>query len=188
MSFVMFCNVINVICEDVNGKWQVHQLHVASNKYRSLHKDLCNTWKLSQFTTQIHNKAHKNTKKLFLVFYQTVGVQQKFNIDYIQLSILDFIHIILLHSQTSQFQFHVKINSQEYSNPIPSDFDSMITHQVLIPWILNKWNHALSSRVLRLLMNHVLSLDTSSIRHSISILGSKDIFQHLKYHKSCIGG
>ena len=25
----------------------------------------------------------ENTKKLFLVFYQTVGVQQKFNIDYI---------------------------------------------------------------------------------------------------------
>jgi len=51
-----------------------------------------------------------------LVFYQTVGVQQKFNIDYIQLSRLDFIPFILIHSQTSQFQFNVKINSQEYSN------------------------------------------------------------------------
>jgi len=37
-----------------------------------------------------------------------------------------------MHSQTSQFQFHVKINSQEYSNPIPSDFESIITHQVPI--------------------------------------------------------
>jgi len=60
-------------------------------------------------------------------------VQQKFNIDYIQLSRLDFIHIILIHSQTSQFQFHAKINSQKYSNPIPSNFESMITHQVSIP-------------------------------------------------------
>jgi len=54
------------------------------------------------------------------------------------LSRLDFIHFILMHSQTSQCQFHVKINSQEYSNPIPSDFESMIIHQVPIPWILNK--------------------------------------------------
>ena len=37
-------------------------------------------------------------------------------------------------------------------------------------------------------MNHILFLDTSSIRHSISVLGSKDIFQHLKKHKSCMGG
>jgi len=172
----------------LSEKWQVHRSHVASNKYRSLHRNLCNTWQLSQFTTQIDNKAHKNTKKLFLIFYQTVGVQHKFNIDYIQLSRLDFIHFILMHSQTSQFQFHAKINTQKYSNPIPSDFESMITHQISIPWILNKSNHALSSRVLRLLMNHVLSLDTSSIRHSISVLGSKDIFQHLKNHKSCMGG
>jgi len=68
-----------------------------------------------------------------LVFHQIVRVQQKFNIDYIQLSRLYFIHFILMHSQTSQFQFHVKINSREYLNPIPSDFESMITHQVLIP-------------------------------------------------------
>jgi len=68
-----------------------------------------------------------------LVSYQTVGVQQKFNIDYIQLSRLYFIHFILMHSQTSQFQFHVKINSLEYSNPIPSDFEPIITHQVPIP-------------------------------------------------------
>jgi len=68
-----------------------------------------------------------------LVFYQTVGVEHKFNIDYIQLSRLDFIHFILMHSQTSQFQFHAKINSQKYSNPIPSDCESMITHQVPIP-------------------------------------------------------
>ena len=166
----------------------MHRSHVASNKYRSLHRDLCNTWQLSQFTTQINYKAHKNTKKLFLVFYQTVGVQHKFNIDYIQLSILDFIHFIPMHSQTSQFQFYAKINSQKYLNPISSDFESMITHQVSIPWIINKWNHALSSRVLRLLMNYILSLYTSSIRHSILVLGSKDIFQHLKNHKSCMGG
>jgi len=68
-----------------------------------------------------------------LVFYQTIGVQQKFNIDYIQFSRLDFIHFILMHSQISQFQFHIKINSQEYSNHIPNDFESMITHQVPIP-------------------------------------------------------
>jgi len=85
----------------------------------------------------IHNSnrqqnSHKNTKKLFLVFYQTISVQQKFNIDYIQLLRLDFIHFIPMHSQTSQFQFHVKINSQEYSNPISSDSESMITHQVPI--------------------------------------------------------
>ena len=35
-------------------------------------------------------------------------------------------------------------------------------------------------------MNHVLSLDKSSIRYSISVLGSKDIFQYLKNHKSCM--
>jgi len=60
-------------------------------------------------------------------------VQKKFNIDYIQLSRLDFIHFIHMHSQTSQFQFHAKINSQKYSNPIPRNFESMITHQVQIP-------------------------------------------------------
>jgi len=49
----------------------------------------------------------KTQRNIFLVFYQTVGVQQKFNIDYIQLSRLDFIHFILMHSQTSQFQFQV---------------------------------------------------------------------------------
>jgi len=77
----------------------------------------------------IHNskrqQSSQNIKKLFLVCYQIVGVQHKFNIDYIQLSILDFIHFILMHSQTSQFQFHVKINSQEYSNPILSDYESL---------------------------------------------------------------
>jgi len=55
--------VINVICEDVSGKRQVHRSHTTNNKYRSLHRDLCNTWQLLQFTAQIHNKAHKNTKK-----------------------------------------------------------------------------------------------------------------------------
>jgi len=30
---------------------------------------------MTNLTTQIDNKAHKNTMKLFLVFYQTVGVQ-----------------------------------------------------------------------------------------------------------------
>jgi len=70
-----------------------------------------------------------------LVFYQTIDVQHKFNIEYLQFSRLYF---ILMHSQTSQFQFHVKINSQEYSYPIPSDFEPMITHQSPIPWIINK--------------------------------------------------
>jgi len=50
----------------------------------------------------IHNsnrqQSSQKTQKLFLVFYQTIGVQQKFNIDYIQLSRLDFIHFILMHS------------------------------------------------------------------------------------------
>jgi len=118
--------------------------------------------------------------KLFLVFLSNSWCAIRNLTEYLQLSRLDFIHFILMHSQTSQFQFHVKINSQEYSNPIPRDFEPMITHQVPIPWILNNWNHALNSRVLRLLMNHALSLDTSSIRHSISVLTSKDIFQHLK--------
>jgi len=92
-----------------------------------------------------------------------------------------------MNSQTSQFHIQVKINSQDYSNPIPSDFELIITYQVPIPWILNKWNHALGSRVFRLLMNHVLSLDTSSTRYSISVLGSKDIFQQLKKHKQAMG-
>jgi len=62
-------------------------------------------------------------------FYQTVDdVQHKFNIQYIQLSRLDFIPFILMHSQTSQFHIQVKINSQDYSNPIPSNFEPMITH------------------------------------------------------------
>jgi len=79
----------------VGEKWQVHRSHVASHKYRSLHRDLCNTWQLSQFTTQLDNRVHKKTKKLFLVFYQTIGVQQNFNIEYLQLSRLDFIHFTL---------------------------------------------------------------------------------------------
>jgi len=32
------------IYKDVSGKREVHQLHIASNQYRSLHMDLCNTW------------------------------------------------------------------------------------------------------------------------------------------------
>jgi len=68
-----------------------------------------------------------------------------------------------------------------------SDFEPMITHQRLIPWIINKWNHALSSRVLILLMNHVLSLDTSSIRYSIPVLGLKVTFQHIKNHRQVVG-
>jgi len=171
----------------VSEKWHVHQSYVASNKYHSFHRDLCNAWQISQLTIQIENKAYKNTKKRFLYFIKQL-VFKKVNIEYLQLSRLDFIHFILMHSQTSQFHIHVKINSQEYSNPIPGDFEAMITHQVPIPWILNKWNHALSSRVLRLLMNHVLSLDTNSIRYLILVLHSKDIFQHLKNHKSCMGG
>jgi len=115
-----------------------YRSHVASNKHHSLHRDLCNTWQLSQFITQLDNKFHINTQKLVLVFYQTIGVQQKFNTEFLQLPRLDFIHFILMHSQTSQFQFHVKINSQEYSNPIPSDFEPIITHQVPIRWIFNK--------------------------------------------------
>jgi len=51
-----------------------------------------------------------------------------------------------MHSKLSQFHIHIKINSQEYSNPIPRAFEPMITHQVSIPWIINKWNHALVSR------------------------------------------
>jgi len=85
----------------------------------------------------IHNlnrqQRYKSTKKLFLLFYQTIDMQQKFNIDYIQLSRIDFIHFILMYSQTSQFKFHVKINLKEYLNLIPSDFEFMITHQVPIP-------------------------------------------------------
>jgi len=38
-----------------------------------------------------------------------------------------------MHSQTSQFHIQVKINSQDYSNPVPRDFEPMITHQVPIP-------------------------------------------------------
>ena len=40
----------------------------------------------------IKQQSHKNKNKLFLYFYQIVSVQQKFNIKYLQLSILDFIH------------------------------------------------------------------------------------------------
>jgi len=63
-----------------------------------------------------------------LVFYETFGVQ---------FSRLGF-HFILIDSQTSEFHIQVKINSQDYSNHIPSDFEPMITHQVQIPLILNK--------------------------------------------------
>jgi len=38
------------------------------------------------------------------------------------LSRLDFIHFTHRHSQISQLQIQVKINSQDYSNPIPNDF------------------------------------------------------------------
>jgi len=81
----------------------------------------------------IHNSnrqqsSQKHKETLFGILSNN-WCAQKFNIDYIQLSKLDF---ILMHSQTSQFQFQVKINSKEYSNHIPSDFKSMITHQVLI--------------------------------------------------------
>jgi len=38
-----------------------------------------------------------------------------------------------MHLKLSQFHIYVKINSQEYSNHIPNDFEPMITHQVSIP-------------------------------------------------------
>jgi len=38
-----------------------------------------------------------------------------------------------MHSLTSQFHIQVKINSQDYSNHIPKDFEPMLTHQVSIP-------------------------------------------------------
>ena len=62
----------------------------------------------------------------------------------------------------------------------------MITHQVPILVSLTS-NHALSSRVLRLLMKHVLSQDTSSIRYSTLVLSLKDIFQYLKNLKQAMG-
>lgn len=37
-------------------------------------------------------------------------------------------------------------------------------------------------------MNNGISLYTSSIRHSILVLHSKDIFEYLKNHKSYMGG
>ena len=62
----------------------------------------------------------------------------------------------------------------------------MITHQSPIPWIINKWNHVLSSRVLKLLTKKVLSLDTISISYLILVQGSRDIFQHLKNHNQAM--
>jgi len=38
-----------------------------------------------------------------------------------------------MHSKLSQFHIHVRINSQEYSNPISRAFEPLITHQVSIP-------------------------------------------------------
>jgi len=61
----------------ISEKRQVHRSHVASNKYRSLHRDLCNTWQISQFTTQINNKAYKTERNSFWYFYQTIGEQQE---------------------------------------------------------------------------------------------------------------
>jgi len=79
-----------------------------------------------------------------------------------------------------------KINSQLYANLIPSDFESMITHQVSIPLILNKQT-CIKIKSIRLLMHRVLSLDTGSIRYLISSLGSKDIFHYLKNQQSNLG-
>lgn len=73
-------------------------------------------------------------------------------------------------------------STQTYSNPIPKDFGPMITYQTPIPWIINKWNCVLSSRVLRLLLKKVLFLDTISITCLILVLCLWDIFQHLKNH------
>jgi len=62
-----------------------------------------------------------------------------------------------MHIQLSQFRILVKINSQRYSNPIPSDFEPMIIHWVqFLESSTSKL--ALSSIVLRLLMNHILFL------------------------------
>jgi len=123
----------------LSEKRQAHRSHVASNKYRSLHKDFYNTWQISQFTTQIDNKAYKNKKKtLFGIFIKQFVCNKKFNIEYLQLSRVDFIHFLFMHWQTSHFHIQVKMNSQIYSNPIPSDFEPIITHQVPIPWIFNK--------------------------------------------------
>jgi len=112
---------------------------------------------------------------------------KKVNIEYLQLSILDFIHFILMHSQTSQIYNHVKVNSQVCSNPILSDFEPLITHQSLILWIINKQS-CIMFKSLKITMKQVLSLHTGSIRYLISVLGSKNIFQQLKNHKSCIYG
>lgn len=82
-------------------------------------------------TLTIHNSIRQQnsqkTKKPFWVFYQT-GMKQKFNI--FTLSILDFIPLFDMHSKISQFQFHIKINSQKYFNFILSHFEPMITHEV----------------------------------------------------------
>jgi len=59
-------------------------------------------------------------------------VQQEFNIVYLQIVKSDFIHFILMHHRSYQSHIHVKINSQEYLNPIPKAFKLMITHKVSI--------------------------------------------------------
>ena len=121
LQLVQLCN-----CQVKNGK-------CTDRTYRFLHRTCATHDKSHNSQLKQKTKLTKTQRNIFLVFYQIVGVQQKFNIDYIQLSRLDFIHFILMHSQKSQFQLHAKINSQKYSNPIPSNFESMITHQVPFP-------------------------------------------------------
>jgi len=79
----------------------------------------------------IRHKVHINIMETLFVFYETIGVQQEINIVYLQF--VNFNHFILVHSKLSQFHIHVKINSQEYTNPIPRAFEPMIIHQVSIP-------------------------------------------------------
>jgi len=43
----------------VSEKQQIHRSHIASNKYCSLHMDLCNTWQILQFTTQLDTMITK---------------------------------------------------------------------------------------------------------------------------------
>ena len=108
----------------------------------------------------IRHKVQKNTKKLFFVFYQPVGVQQEINIMYLQFV---KIRLQLLHS------YAFKIISIPYS--YYNQFTRILKSYSQSLWAydhsssFNPLNHqqvkaCISFKSVRLLMNQVLFLDT----------------------------
>jgi len=92
-----------------------------------------------------------------------------------------------MNSQTSQFQIQVKINSQDYSNCILSNFKHMISHQSPIPWIINK-QPRIKFKSLKI-TNESCSILRYKLHYVFNfiVLGSKDIFKPLKNQQSSHG-